>query len=292
MTQVFCSPFWVFRNADGTAYSVFLAGLVLELLTIMKSFKHLSIAAGLLAASSFYASNVEATIVQFETSLGNFEVNLYDQGTPKTVENFLNYVNAGSYNNIIVHRSAPNFVIQGGGFAYNSSWPVSAIATNPAVENEPVYSNVRGTIAMAKLAGNPNSATSQWFFNLANNSTTGGQLDMQNSGFTVFGEVVGDGMMIVDQISELPRYNFGSTNSALGELPLQNFTAGNTPDDTNLVIINRITIIDPAVDTAASLNPVRNTSITTPPPAESSGGGSFGMFLISALALLGFRKKK
>lgn len=288
--------FWGQRKPLNLVFRGLLTVQQLELLTIMKSIKHLLLTSGLLAASAIYSSDAEATIVQFETSLGNFEVNLYDQGTPVTVENFLNYVNAGSYENIIIHRSVPDFIVQGGGFAYQNSWPVNGINTNAAIVNEPEFSNVRGTIAMAKIGGNPNSATSQWFFNLADNSTTGGALDIQNSGFTVFGEVVGDGMAIVDQIAGLPRYNFSSSNGALGELPLQNYTAGNTPDDTNLIIINRITIIDATVDSAASLNPPRNTSqnTTTPPPpptSSSSGGGSFGVMLLGLLGLLGMRKR-
>ncbi len=259
----------------------------------MKSLKNTLFGATLVSAVALTSFNAEATIVQFETSLGNFEVNLYDAGTPQTVANFLNYVNAGAYNNAIIHRSVPGFIVQGGGFEYDTEWPVTTIPSNAPVQNEPVYSNVKGTIAMAKVAGNPNSATNQWFFNLENNSTTGGALDTQNSGFTVFGEVTGDGMAIIEQIAALPRYNLSGTSSALGEIPLQNYEAGQTPDDTHLVIIQSITVIDAATDTAAGLNPAENTSLntTTPPPASSSGGGSFGMILLGLLGVFGIRRK-
>jgi len=260
----------------------------------MNSYKKLLLTSGLLAAATTFAPEADATIVQFETNLGNFEVNLYDEGTPKTVENFLNYVNAGSYENIVIHRAVPDFVVQSGGFVYEGSWPVRAVEANDAVENEPVYSNVRGTIAMAKLGNLPNSATTEWFFNLSDNSTTGAALDLQNSGFTVFGEVVGDGMAIVDQISALPRFDFSSEVSALSTVPLQNFTAngGNRPDDTNFIIIQRITIIDAATDTAAGLNPPENTSISTEEPTStSSGSGSFGLVLLGLLGMLGFRRR-
>ena len=242
--------------------------------------------AGAILAGVIASQDAKATIVQFETSLGNFEVNLYDQGTPETVANFLSYVNSGAYENIIIHRSAPGFVIQGGGFAYDTSWPVTAIDTQAAVVNEPVYSNVRGTIAMAKLGGNPNSATSQWFFNLSNNSEN---LDRQNGGFTAFGEVVGDGMAIVDQIAGLDRYNFSATSAALGELPLQNYTTGNDPDDTNLIIINRVTIIDANANTAAGLNPPANIGPDT--TSSSSGGGAAGFLLLLTLGLVSTRRK-
>ena len=142
-----------------------------------------------------------ATIVEVETDLGTVEINLYDNATPATVTNFLNYVNSGAFTDSIFHRSVPGFVIQGGGFITDINAQVSEIMTNPAVTNEPVYSNVRGTIAMAKLGNDPNSATSQWFINLANNAAN---LDDQNGGFTVFGEVTA-GMDVVDTIAGLPR---------------------------------------------------------------------------------------
>jgi peptidyl-prolyl cis-trans isomerase A (cyclophilin A) len=112
--------------------------------------------------------SAHATVVQFQTVLGNFSVNLYDKTTPKTVENFLAYVKSGAYNNSIIHRSVPGFIVQGGGYKY----PLADAPKNPSVINEPVYANKRGTIAMAKLGGQPNSATNQWFFNLADNSAT------------------------------------------------------------------------------------------------------------------------
>lgn len=234
--------------------------------------------------------SAQATIVQFETVLGNFEVNLYDQGTPKTVANFLNYVQAENYTNVIIHRSINNFVIQGGGFTYNGGWPPVAVPQNPTVDNEPKYSNVKGTISMAKIGGQPNSATNQWFFNLKNNTN----LDSAESGYTVFGEVTGDGMAIIEQIAGLQVYN------ALGELanlPLQNYSGSGLPDETNLVIINKITVIDSATDTAASLNPpLNNSSPTTPTtpttPSSSGGGGSLGGLFMLILGICHLRRRQ
>ena len=225
----------------------------------------------------------EATVVEFQTVLGNFEVNLYDNATPITVANFLDYVNNGAYSSSIVHRSVPDFIVQGGGFRFDLSWPATSIPANAAITNEPEFSNLRGTIAMAKTS-QPDSATTQWFFNLADNSAN---LDIQNEGFTAFGEVVGNGMEVVDAIAALQRFNFGSP---FNELPLRSNNGGN-PDETNLVIVTAVIVTDTTVDSAgaAGLNPTPNTLINQPPvtpPAPSDGGGGGGGGAIGLLTLL------
>ena len=93
--------------------------------------------------------------------------------------NFLRYINEERYNGTIIHRSLPGFVVQGGGFTVptaNDQSP-TPVPTFTSVVNEPGNSNVRGTLAMAKLPNNPNSATNQWFVNVGNNSAN---LDGQN----------------------------------------------------------------------------------------------------------------
>ena len=75
----------------------------------------------------------DATVVRFETVLGDFEVNLYDNATPQTVSNFLNYVENGNYSNSIFHRSVPGFIVQGGGFITDQNAQISSIAANPPV---------------------------------------------------------------------------------------------------------------------------------------------------------------
>jgi len=245
-----------------------------------------SAAANLLVLLLALPQAATATIVEVETDLGTVEINLYDNATPATVTNFLNYVNSGDFSDSIVHRSIPGFVIQGGGFITDINAQVSDIMTNPAVTNEPVYSNVRGTIAMAKLGNDPNSATSQWFINLANNAAN---LDAQNGGFTVFGEVT-EGMDVVDSIAGLPSYDFGS---AFTNLPLQNYSAAdftnNVPiDNTHLVIVTEVNVIDTTVDSAAGLNPIPTTRNTTPPGNGGGGGGGGSFALLSLLALCGF----
>src|SRR5205814_9757312 len=143
-----------------------------------------------------YGSPANCTVVQFNTVSGSLAVRLYDTATPLNVANFLHYVNNSLYNGTFIHRDIPGFVLQGGGYTYNASNNTAPhIATFSPVQNEFGISNLRSTIAMAKLGGDPNSATSEWFFNLADNSSN---LDSQNGGFTVFGRVVGSGMTVVD----------------------------------------------------------------------------------------------
>lgn len=157
--------------------------------TLRKKNKKLLSLLSLTALGLAFSQTSLATIVEFQTSQGNIQVNLFDETTPKTVENFLSYVNDAHYTNSVIHRSIPEFVIQGGGYTFDGDWPLTRLSPNAAIENEAVYSNVAGTIAMAKIGNNPDSATDQWFFNLVDNSEN---LDLQNNGFTVFGQIIGD----------------------------------------------------------------------------------------------------
>jgi len=110
-------------------------------------------------------------IVRVDTDSGSFVLEMYADTAPVTVANFLSYVNSGAYEDTIIHRKVNNFVIQGGGFYYDpASSDIAAISVGPTIVNEFSRSNTRGTIAMAKLGGDPNSATSQWFVNLGDNS--------------------------------------------------------------------------------------------------------------------------
>ncbi|MBC8011092.1 MAG: peptidylprolyl isomerase [Burkholderiales bacterium] len=129
---------------------------------------------------------------------------LFDATAPLTTANFLAYVDAGRFAANFFHRSVPGFVIQNGGFRFLNNTTFDYVPTFPPVLNEPGASNLRGTVAMAKLGGDPNSATSQWFINLADNSAN---LDAQNGGFTVFARVLGTGMAVADEIAALPYYD-------------------------------------------------------------------------------------
>jgi len=240
----------------------------------------------LFVITAFYTSTlVNATVVEFETSQGDFQVNLYDQTTPKTVENFLKYVDEGHYTNVVFHRVVPNFIVQGGGFNFDGAWPLARLNTNAAVINEPVYSNVKGTIAMAKLASDPNSATDQWFFNLTDNSSN---LDVQNSGFTVFGQVTGDGMTVINNIAGL---------SLCQDIPMVNYSAQNctdqsTPGLENFVVITKITIVDSSTATETGLTKPKNTRINKSSGSGSNGGGSFGWLALLLIPLSFMRKTR
>jgi len=256
----------------------------------MKTKKSLLCALAMMGAT--VSLSVQATIVEFKTSLGTFEVNLFDETTPETVANFLKYVEAESYNNSVIHRLVPDFVVQGGGFSYTGQLPLKAIPTLPAVKNEPKWSNRRGTIAMAKLENQPDSATNQWFFNIKDNHSGANGLDAQNGGFTVFGQVSEQGLEILDEIAKLKRFNMGG---AATSIPLRNYTTadanvGKVVTDDNFVMIESVTVVDARPDTAAGLSPIANT--TPPAPGEgsdsgsSSGSANWLVLLLLPLALL------
>jgi cyclophilin family peptidyl-prolyl cis-trans isomerase len=181
----------------------------------------------------FTLPGVSGEVVQFDTVLGKFNAALLADDAPRTVANFLNYVTRGAYSGSLVHRAVPSFVVQGGGFMLLGS-SVNAIGTDAPVANEFKNSNARGTIAMAKPASGADTATSQWFVNLADN---GGTLDTQNGGATVFARVLGSGMSVVDAIAALPAYDASAQLGAdFAQLPLR--ANGLTPG--NLVIVRSI----------------------------------------------------
>lgn len=169
----------------------------------------LKLVRGLLACFTLLAANPSftGTIVRVSTSLGDYSIELLDDIAPATVQNFLNYVNRNDYNGTYLHRVVDNFVVQGGGFRFELSVGPIDVVADPPVINEFNISNTRGTVAMAKIDGDPNSATNQWFVNLANNSAN---LDFNNGGFTVFGNVLGSGMDILDAIDDLSVVSLGA----------------------------------------------------------------------------------
>lgn len=181
------------------------------------------------------------------------DIELFDTVTPLTVNNFVNYVNSGKYDGSFFNRAVAGFIIQAGGFTFRPATPTSPlepVANNSGLANVPLESsspvknefaltsltNVRGTLAMAKLPHNPDSASDEWFINLADNRVN---LDNQNGGFTVFGRVIDDGMVTADKISNFPIQTFAGSilGSAFSALPVVNYTLYTSVLKKNLVMI-------------------------------------------------------
>lgn len=136
--------------------------------------------------------------VRLLTTMGEIILEILLQETPIASRNFLQYVEDGFYDGTIFHRVSPNFVVQGGGFLPGMI-PQDGLREPIVNEFSPDRSNLRGTVATAKIGDDPDSATSQFFFNLADNSEN---LDNQNGGFTVFARVL-EGLDVVDAMSEV-----------------------------------------------------------------------------------------
>ncbi|MEY2576544.1 MAG: hypothetical protein QOF80_2031 [Verrucomicrobiota bacterium] len=206
--------------------------------------------------------------VRFSTVLGDIDIALFGQQKPITVANFLKYVDQGNYftkgQSSFVHRSIAGFIIQGGewiGTSNNQNGAIQPTQVIPfsAIQNEPGISNKRGTIAMAQLGSDVNSATSQWFINLGDNGGPPNNLDTRTGSgsnaagpYTVFGRVVNDTMSAVDAIAQVPRYNFSAVHPSFANFPLINYTSGAQVLVENLVSIPGISHI-----------PVLNLSFST-----------------------------
>ena len=146
-------------------------------------------------------------IVLMETSYGTLTIELDATKAPKSVANFLSYVQDGSYDGSLFHRVIPGFVAQGGGYDAN----FQMLATKAPVVNEARngLSNQRGTIAMARTQ-DPDSATRQFYFNLQDNlSLDAGMSD----GYTVFGHVT-QGMEVLDKIAQQPTGDEGKLGAS------------------------------------------------------------------------------
>jgi peptidyl-prolyl cis-trans isomerase A (cyclophilin A) len=151
-------------------------------------------------AFSHPQSKDDTTKVVFTTNLGNITILLYEREAPITAKNFLAYIDSGFYGGLTFHRVIPGFMVQGGGFLKNLAKRQPIL---PPIKNESDngMKNERGTISMARTP-DPNSATSQFFINVADN----GSLDFKGTawGYAVFGKVI-EGMDVVDKIVSVKR---------------------------------------------------------------------------------------
>jgi cyclophilin family peptidyl-prolyl cis-trans isomerase len=204
----------------------------------------------LLAATSLASAG---TLAQFRTVFGDIDVQLYDQDKPVTVQNFIRYVQSSAYTNMFLHRCIPGFIVQGGGFVTTNQLATNLFTVFDYVPNFGTIpnefnigtrlSNVYGTIAMAKVGGDPNSASSQWFFNLGDNSAN---LDNQNGGFTVFGRLV-RGTNVLNIFNAIAQANgivdlrkfYGTNNvtSLFSDLPVQ-YSGQSAPDYNDLIYVD------------------------------------------------------
>lgn len=153
-----------------------------------------------MSSSMLMAANTQ---MQIKTSMGDIEIELYDDKAPISAKNFKSYVESNFYNGTIFHRVIPGFMVQGGGMDAK----MIEKQTRAPIQNESSngLTNERGTLAMART-NNPNSASSQFFINVANNdflNRTAG-----NPGYAVFGKVT-KGMEVVDKIVKVPTGRYG-----------------------------------------------------------------------------------
>jgi len=142
------------------------------------------------------------TQVRFQTTLGNFVVELYPAKAPKTVQNFVQYAKDKHFDGTIFHRVIDGFMVQGGGFTADMAQKPTRAPI--ALEIDRSLKNERGTIAMART-GNPNSATAQFFINLVDNANLNAP-QPDGYGYAVFGKVV-SGMETIDAIRSVATRN-------------------------------------------------------------------------------------
>jgi peptidyl-prolyl cis-trans isomerase A (cyclophilin A) len=219
--------------------------------------------AGLVSA---LMSSAEAqSLVRVQTPLGPMVIELFDRDKPITAGNFLAYLDEGLYRDTFVQRWVPGFVIQGGGYfvtnRLGAGAAFSAVPTGPAIPNEygagRVYGNLYGTIAMARVGGVTNSATSQWFINLADNSS----LDAVDGGFTVFGRVA-LGTNILNRFNNTSLTNgiwLANAGGALATLPV----LSSQPTYNDLVYTDMGRLAPPRLQVAAQPGGTRVLSWTT-----------------------------
>jgi len=282
----------VFNSATGTitgklttggTYTVTITATFSDGTSTTRSLVLKSVAQSPVASQSFAAVNVAAatsktvsvtgkfsdpdteSAARVNTTLGSFDIILFPDATPNTVNNFLDYIDDLRFDDTFFHRAVDNpgsnlVILQGGGYKHTIADGFARVATFPAVVNEPGLSNVRGTVSMAKLSGQPNSATSQFFVNLGDNSAN---LDVQNGGFTVFARVPDSGLTLLDSIKNLPKGNYDITTGlgveTLEDVPVNAETAPTVIDPAQLVKIT--SVVAAPILTYQVLSP--NTGVAT-----------------------------
>jgi cyclophilin family peptidyl-prolyl cis-trans isomerase len=242
-------------------------------------------------ATIFTVPGVTNAIVQMQmawgtANKGTVNIQMAPASAPNTVTNFLNYVNAGTYTNTVVHRSivgtppAGFSIIQGGEF----QWPAfGTVATNAPINMEFSLANTRGTIAMARTSA-LNSATSGWFFNVIDNT------GVFNSGnqYAAFGTVIGSGMTVVDAVNALPTYDATSLNAAFTNYPLSGYTNPPGYVNANSVRVTNALVVplfpSTLVVDVTSSSTTSNIVTVSNPPAGFQVGAAFLGTKVTAIA--------
>lgn len=163
----------------------------------------------------------EIKVVTFETTMGPIVIELFEEDAPITTKNFLDYANSGFYDGTLFHRVIPGFVIQGGGLEPG----MQDKSGNPPIENEANngQKNLKWSLSMART-NDPNSATSQFFINLENNSSLDHTAETpQGWGYAVFGTVI-DGFETVEAIASVSTGSAGHHQ----DVPLEDITVQKT----------------------------------------------------------------
>ena len=163
----------------------------------------------------------EIKVVTFETTMGPIVIELFEEDAPITTKNFLDYANSGFYDGTLFHRVVPGFVIQGGGLEPG----MQDKSGNPPIENEANngQKNLKWSLSMART-NDPNSATSQFFINLENNSNLDHTSETpQGWGYAVFGTVI-DGFETVEAIASVSTGSSGHHQ----DVPLEDITVQKT----------------------------------------------------------------
>ena len=241
--------------------------------------------------TTFTVPGVTNAIVQMQmawgtANKGTVNIQMAPASAPNTVTNFLNYVNAGTYTNTVVHRSivgtppAGFSIIQGGEF----QWPAfGTVATNAPINMEFSLANTRGTIAMARTSA-LNSATSGWFFNVIDNT------GVFNSGnqYAAFGTVIGSGMTVVDAVNALPTYHATSLNAAFTNYPLSGYTSPPGYVNANAVRVTNASVVPlfptTLVVDVTSSSTTSNIVTVSNPPAGFQVGAAFLGTKVTAIA--------
>ena len=217
-----------------------------------------------LLLSTFFPVSAASPVARFESVLGDFDVVLDPIVAPRSVDNFSAYANRGAYDASIIHRSTTYNpidiqIVQGGGFELVGN-TLPAIPSDPPIPLEAGRLNALGTLAMARTS-DPDSATSQWFFNVTDNPG----LDFN---YAVFGSVLGTGQSVIEAIGAVPVYNASvQLGPVFGQLPL--LSPSLSVD--YLVLINKVRVAPFAITSlthAADAVEIRWTPLSTNSPVR------------------------